>query len=117
MVNLYPDQTIRVQPFSTSIENCEISPLLSNPNDLGKIIWKSNPTFTFYATKQNFDRAAVKGHQVLIQNFRETKFQGGTLVFFKFQNCFFNLKKRYLVEMKNGTKICSTKDFTMRTNI
>merc|ERR1711990_411315 len=61
LVNLYPDQTIRVQPFSTSIENCEISPLLSNPNDLGKIIWKwGNPTFTFYATKQNVDRVAVK---------------------------------------------------------
>ena len=60
LVNLYPGETIRVQPFSTASEHSEVSPLLSNPKDEGRIILKYHSTFTFFATKENIDRVAIK---------------------------------------------------------
>lgn len=60
LVNLYPGETIRVQPFSTASKHSEVSPLLSNSSDEGKIILKYHSTFTFFATKENIDRVAIK---------------------------------------------------------
>ena len=38
--NLYPNQTIRIQPFSTSETQAEISPFLTNEKDKNKLILK-----------------------------------------------------------------------------
>lgn len=38
--NIYPNQTIRIQPFSTSKNHAEISPLLTNEKDKNRMIAK-----------------------------------------------------------------------------
>ena len=38
--NIYPDQTLRIQPFSTSETHAEISPFLTNQKDKNKKILK-----------------------------------------------------------------------------
>ena len=60
--NLYPGQSIRIQPFSTLPENAEISSLLSYPDDAkATIIQKCpNQNFTMYLKERNLNRAFVK---------------------------------------------------------
>ena len=38
--NIYPNQTIRIQPFSTSEQHAEISPLLTNEKIKNRMIAK-----------------------------------------------------------------------------
>ena len=38
--NIYPKQTIRIQPFSTSEQHAEISPLLTNEKNKNRMIAK-----------------------------------------------------------------------------
>ena len=38
--NVYPNQTLRIQPFSTSETHAEISPFLTNQKDKNKMILK-----------------------------------------------------------------------------
>ena len=61
--DLFPGETIRVQPFSTSARFAEVSPIYSNPGDAQKRLLQKidrNNTYTMYMTKQNFNRVAVK---------------------------------------------------------
>lgn len=61
--NLYPGETIRVQPFSTSAEYSEVSPIFSLPEDSKRFLLKDidrNNTYTMYLTRRNLDRAAIK---------------------------------------------------------
>jgi len=59
--NLYPNETIRIQPFSTSEIHADISPLLTNGKDQNRVIAKNAcGTFTFYLTGENLHRVAVR---------------------------------------------------------
>lgn len=51
--NLYPNETVRIQPFSTSEIHADISPILTNEKD-------ACGTFTFYLTGENLHRVAVR---------------------------------------------------------
>ena len=61
--DLFPKETIRVQPFSTSSDFAEVSPIFSNPDDANRFLVQKvdrNNTFTLYLTKENLNRMAVK---------------------------------------------------------
>ena len=61
--DLFPKETIRVQPFSTSSDFAEVSPIFTNPDDANRFLVQKvdrNNTFTLYLTRENLNRMAVK---------------------------------------------------------
>ena len=50
--NLYPNETIRIQPFSTSEIHADISPLLTNGNDQNRVIAKMAMVIHIFFTDQ-----------------------------------------------------------------